>query len=166
MPKSATGAQGRSGATARPAFTVCVVTAAERMMGSRAVARLLSCAPVAPSGITRSWAFSALWHLALSGIRRPPALRRYGRRRSCRAPLLSCAAAAGAVAAGALMAVRYPARRAAALPGLPPLFTIVSAYRDTIGESMTRRFRLFSTVAVLGFPTALAAQTFRSADTV
>ena len=54
MPKSATGAQGRSGATARTAVTVCVVTAAERTMGSRAVARLLSCASVAPLGTMRS----------------------------------------------------------------------------------------------------------------
>ena len=81
MPKSATGAQGRSGATARPAFTVCVVTAAERTMGSRAVARLLSCAPVAPFGITRRLASCALRRLALSGIRRPYDLRRYGLRR-------------------------------------------------------------------------------------
>src|SRR6476619_564782 len=81
VPRGATGAQGRSGATARTAVTVCVVSAAERTMGSRAVARLLSCAPVAQSGIMRSQAFSALWHLALSGIRRPYALRRYGLRR-------------------------------------------------------------------------------------
>ena len=81
VPRGATGAQGRSGATARTAVTVCVVSAAERTMGSRAVARLLSCAPVAQSGIMRSQAFSAPWHLALSGIRRPYALRRYGLRR-------------------------------------------------------------------------------------
>src|SRR6478735_5051467 len=77
VPRGATGAQGRSGATARTAVTVCVVTAAERTMGFRAVARLLSCAPVALLGIMRSQAVCALRHSPLlSAPFRPARLRR------------------------------------------------------------------------------------------
>ncbi len=90
MPKSATGAQGRSGATARTAITVCVVTAAERTMGSRAVARLLSCAPVALLGTMRSQAVCALRHS----------------RRLASGDPLPCAVIVGAVPAGAVTAVR------------------------------------------------------------
>src|SRR6476661_8296742 len=96
MPNGATGAQDNNRATARNPIVRSAAVTTQTVTAVRAVAPLRPCAPVALLGIMRSQAFSALWHLALSGIRRPfaPAL-------LLPAPLLP-----GAVLAGAPPALR------------------------------------------------------------
>jgi len=96
VPKSATGAQDNNRATARDPIVRSAAVTTQTVTAVRAVAPLRPCAPVALLGIMRSQAFSALWHLALSGIRRPFALRSFCRRRYCPAhfwpaPVRPCA---------------------------------------------------------------------------
>jgi len=75
MPDCATGAQDNNRATARDPIVRSAAVTTQTVTAARAVAPLRPCAPVALLGIMRSQAPCAVRHLALSGIRRPHALR-------------------------------------------------------------------------------------------